>query len=86
MGGGRSHLLGGNVEVVGRLVEEEQIRRREEHAAQGDARLLAARQRGQLVIHLVLLEHETAEERAQLLVHPVSLGGCRKRTHTHTRE
>ena len=96
--------------MVGRLVEQQQVGRLEEHAAQRDARLregvagvcdghvadmsrtcreqaaaergggggggaaagggrlLAAREEGELVFDLLALEHELAEQRAQLLV------------------
>jgi hypothetical protein len=38
------HLLGRHVEMVGRLVEHQEVRRVEEHQRHDEARLLAARQ------------------------------------------
>jgi len=63
-----AHLLRGDVEVVSRLVEEQQVRLREHHPAEGDARLLAAGEERHLVVHLLLFEHELAKQRAKLLV------------------
>ena len=63
-----ARLFRGDVEVVGRLVEEQQVRLREHHPAEGDARLLAAGEERHLVMHLLLFEHELAKQRAKLLV------------------
>ena len=47
------HLLRREIEVVGRLVEDEEVRRVEEHAREDEARLLAARQRSNFLVDLV---------------------------------
>ena len=62
------HLLGGNVQVVRRLVEHQQIGGLEHHAAERDTPLLAAAQVPNFFLHVVALEEELAQERPQLLV------------------
>ena len=47
------HLLGGQIEVVGRLVEDQEVGRVEEHARHHEPRLLAARERPDLLVDLV---------------------------------
>ena len=59
------HLLGRQVEVVRRLVEHEEVRRVEQHPRHHQARLLAARQRPDLLVHVVARELERAGEVAQ---------------------
>ena len=59
------HLLGREVEVVGRLVEHQEVRRVVEHARQHEARLLAAREQAAALLDLVAREAEAAGERAQ---------------------
>jgi len=59
------HLLGGDVEVVGRLVEHEEVGRVEEHHRQHQPRLLAAGEHPHALLHLVAGEAEAAGQRAQ---------------------
>ncbi len=59
------HLLGDEIEVVGRLVEHQEVRRVVEHARQHEARLLAAREHAAALLDLVAGETEAAGERAQ---------------------
>ncbi len=59
------HLLGGEVEVVRRLVEHEEVRRVEQHPRHHQARLLAARQRPDRLVDVVARELEGAEQVAQ---------------------
>mmetsp|Transcript_36883 Transcript_36883/g.78666 ORF Transcript_36883/g.78666 Transcript_36883/m.78666 type:complete len:313 (+) Transcript_36883:328-1266(+) len=67
------------VEVVGGLVEQQQVGRRQHHPTERHARLLSAREPGQLVVDLLALEHELSQQRAQLLVSVVGArGGVRE--------
>jgi hypothetical protein len=59
------HLLRLEVQVVGRLVEHEEVGRVEQHARHHEARLLAARERPDLLVHVVARELERAEQVAQ---------------------
>ena len=59
------HLLGHQVEVVGRLVEHEEIRRIVKHDRHDQPRLLAARQHAALLLDVVARKAEAAGERAQ---------------------
>mmetsp|Transcript_58812 Transcript_58812/g.144165 ORF Transcript_58812/g.144165 Transcript_58812/m.144165 type:complete len:786 (-) Transcript_58812:478-2835(-) len=56
------------VEVVGRLVEHQQVGGRHHHRAERHARLLPAREVLELLVHAVALEEELPQERADLLV------------------
>ena len=70
------HFLGREIEVVGRLVEHEEVRRVEQHPRHHEARLLAARQRADLLVDVVAGELERAGEvpqRADRLVRKVLL-------------
>ena len=59
------HLLRGEIEVVRGLVEDEEIRRIEQHSRHHEARLLAAGEEADLLVHVVAGELERADERAQ---------------------
>jgi len=59
------HFLRGQVEMVGRLVQHQEIRRIVEHAGHGEARLLAARERTDLLIHVVAGKLKRTGQRAQ---------------------
>ena len=47
------HFLGRQIEVVGRLVEDQEVRRIEQHPRHRQARFLAARQRADLLVDVV---------------------------------
>jgi hypothetical protein len=53
------------VQVVRRLVEHEEVRRVEQHPRHDEPRLLAARERPDLLVHLVSRELERSGEVAQ---------------------
>ncbi len=59
------HLLGRQVEVVGRLVEHQEVRRVVEHPRHGEPRLLAAGERADLLVHVVAGELKRAGEVTQ---------------------
>ena len=59
------HLLRREIEMVGRLVEDEEVRRIEQHARHHQPRLLAARERADLLVDVVAGELERAGEAAQ---------------------
>src|SRR6185437_11274186 len=59
------HVLGGEVEVVGWLVEHEEIRWIVEHFRHHEARLLAARQHPASLLDIVAGKSEAAGERSQ---------------------
>ncbi len=59
------HLLGRDVEMVGRLVEHQEVRRVEQHLRHHQPRLLAARQHAAALLDVVAGEAEAAGERAQ---------------------
>ena len=61
-------LASRDVEVVGRLVEEEQVRRLDAEQRQLEPRPLAAGQRADLLEHVVATEQEPGEVRARLAV------------------
>ena len=58
-------VLGAEVEVVGGLVEEEEVRGGDEHLGHGVAVALAAGEDAELFEDVVAGEHEAAEERAE---------------------
>mmetsp|Transcript_7918 Transcript_7918/g.19253 ORF Transcript_7918/g.19253 Transcript_7918/m.19253 type:complete len:402 (+) Transcript_7918:749-1954(+) len=64
--------LGGGVEVVGRLVEEEHVRLREEEPRQRDLHLPPAREVGAELREVVLAEPEAREHRGNLLLDVVA--------------
>ena len=59
------HLLGRDVEMVGRLVEHQEVRRVEQHLGHHQPRLLAARQHAALLLDLVAGKAEAAGQRPQ---------------------
>src|SRR4029077_3233207 len=59
------HLFGGEVEVVGRFVQHQEVRRVVEHARHGEARFFAAGERADLLINVVTRELERSGKRAQ---------------------
>src|SRR5882757_931238 len=59
------HLLGGEVEMVGRLIQHQEIRRIEQHDRHHQSRLLAARQHPAPLLDIVAGETEAAGQRAQ---------------------
>ena len=61
------HLLGGEVEVVGGLVETQERGGPDEHLGQGHAGLFSARQHGHALVRVVAAEEKGAEDRAQAL-------------------
>jgi hypothetical protein len=61
----QERLLGGEVEVVGRLVEHEEVRRVVEHLGEHQPRLLAAREHPAGLLHVVAREPEGPREAAQ---------------------
>ena len=56
------HVLGREVEVIGRLVENEEIGRMEEHFQEGEARSLSSRQDAYSLAYVVAAEKEGSEE------------------------
>ena len=54
------HLLGGDVEMIGGLVEHQEVRRVEQHPRHGEPRLLAARQDPAALFDIVAGEPEAA--------------------------
>mmetsp|Transcript_23211 Transcript_23211/g.68607 ORF Transcript_23211/g.68607 Transcript_23211/m.68607 type:complete len:519 (-) Transcript_23211:1307-2863(-) len=62
------HLLGGYVQMVRRLVEDQEVRRPEHHACEGQPRLLPSGQVEHLLLHGVALEQKLAQERTELVV------------------
>lgn len=62
------HLLGRDVQMVGRLVQHEQVGRGEHHLRKRDPGLLPAAQGADLLLDVVPLEHELPEERPELVV------------------
>ena len=59
------HLLGGEIEVVGRLVQDQEIRWIQQHARENEACLLTARQRADLLVDVVAGELKRAREIAE---------------------
>src|SRR5438128_7891735 len=59
------HLLRREIEMVRRLVEDEEIRWIEEHAREDEARFLAARQRADRFVHVFTGELKRAGEVAK---------------------
>ncbi len=64
--GVEQHLLGLQVEVVGRFVEEQQVGRAQQQDGQGQAVALAAGEDADLLVHVVAVKEEGAEQVAQL--------------------
>ncbi len=62
---GGERALGDDVEVVGRLVENQQVGRVEQDLGQRQPRLFAARQNANLLIDVVALKAESAGQIAQ---------------------
>ncbi len=63
--GVEEHVFGAHVEVVGRLVEQEEVGGRDEHAGEGVAVALAAGEHAEGLEDVVAGEHEAAEEIAE---------------------
>ena len=63
-----------DVEVVGRLVQQEEVGVGEERARQGDARELAAREGEQAALQHVVREAEALDDPAQAVAIPVASG------------
>ena len=63
----------GDVEMVRRLIEHEEVRAREHELQEGQTRLLAARQVADAAEHLVAMEEEGAEILARLLLRDAEL-------------
>ena len=59
------HFLRRQIQVVGRLVEHQEVRRVEQHARHDEARLLASRQRPDLLLDVLAGELKRAEQVAQ---------------------
>src|ERR1043166_9533844 len=57
---GEQHLLGRQIEMVGWFVEDEEVRRIEQHPREHETRLLSARQRANLLVDLVSRKLERA--------------------------
>ena len=62
----QQHVFCAHIQVVGRLVEQQKIRRAQQHARQRVAIALAARKHADPLEHIVLAEEKTAEQAAQL--------------------
>ena len=60
------HVLGLHVQVVGGLVEDQQVVGVEQEFAQGEARLLSSRQDLDLLVHVLAAEEERAEQGTDL--------------------
>jgi len=58
------HLLRRQIEVVGRLVEDQEIRRVQEHACENEPCLFAARERADFLVGVVAGELKGAREAA----------------------
>ena len=56
------HVLRVEVEVVGRLVEHQRVRRPQQHPRHGQTRALAAREHAGLLVDVVAREEEAAED------------------------
>ena len=65
------HLLGGDVEVVGGLIQHQQVAGGEQHQGQGQPGLLAAAELAGLLEHRLVAEAEAAQQRAHLGLGPV---------------
>jgi hypothetical protein len=63
--GADQHLLGREVEVVGGLVEHQEVRRVVEHARQHEAHLLASREQAAALLDVVTREAEAGGQRAE---------------------
>ncbi len=68
----QQHVLGAHVQVIGGLVEQQEIRRLQQHAGQRVAVALAAREHADALEHVVFGKQETAQQAAQL-----GVGGAR---------
>ena len=62
-------LAGGDVQVVGRLVQAQEVRRPEQHLGQRQPALLAAGQDGHRLLHVVAREQEGAQDPPQARLH-----------------
>ena len=69
-------LGGGDVEVVGRLVEEQEVARLEQELRQGEPRALAAREAGDDAQRVVAPEAEAREVHARGLDAEVAADAC----------
>ena len=63
--GVEQHVLGGEVQVVGGLVEHQEIGRIQHHPRDHEPRLLAAREGADLLVHVVARELERPSQAAQ---------------------
>jgi hypothetical protein len=75
------HLFGVEIEMVGRLVEHQKIRRIVEHARQDDARLLATGQDAAALVHVVARETEGSEERLDRTERSLRVRGLERLQH-----
>ena len=64
------HVLRVEIEMVGRLVEEQRVRRSQQHAGDGEPRPLAAGQHAGLLVDVVARKQEPAEDIADDRHHP----------------
>ena len=76
---GQQPLARLEVEVVGRLVEEQRVGAREQELGQVDAHPPAAREGAQLAVHALLAEAQPVQDRARLGVDPVAVHGLEAR-------
>ena len=60
------HVLGAHIQMVGRLVEQQKIRRRNQNPRQRKAVALAAREHAQRLEDIVAAKQKAAQQRAQL--------------------
>ena len=65
------HLLGGDVEVIGGLIQNQQIAGGEQHQGQGQTGFLSAAELPDFLEHRVVAEAETAQQRTNLGLGPV---------------
>ena len=62
----QQHILGPHIQVVGRLVQQQKIRRRHQNPRQRKAVPLSARKHAQRLEHIVAGKEKAAQQRAQL--------------------
>ena len=79
------HVLRIEIEVVGRLVEQQRVRRAQQHARDGEPRALAARQHGGLLVDVVAGEEEAAEDVANRRDHVGRRTGRERLVHRQRR-
>src|SRR5581483_636604 len=60
------HVFGAHIEVIGRLVKQEKIRRMQQHPQQGIAVALAAGEHADTLEHVVSGEQKTSQQTAQI--------------------